>query len=880
VFGSTPKLTAESVAPADSSGFLPLVDVSALVSTYASQRFIRGCLEDLIGQTLFEKGRLEIIVVDSASPQQEGSIVREFQARHPNITYLRTGQRETVYQAWNHGIRSARGRYLTNANTDDRHRRDALERMCGVLEQRPEIALVYADVWKTKTPNETFDRCTPTGCYRWYDWNRQVLLTKGCFIGPQPMWRKSVHELYGGFDGSLVTSGDFEFWLRISQTLDFHHLREPLGLYLVNSESVEHRSRDLKSAEDARILGLYHTAAAQREIIRCAPLEELKALPQTIPSASKRRAEEIIAELEKLAGLHPDGVEAFAACPKPELSRFFTLKRQILCSAATPERLQEFIRLVSLRILNRTRWFARYHKFLEAGYQCAGAGSVDAAGPCLRRLAVHRLIQVPEFQNKTGGYRMNPAESMYEVFQPLLQKCRPQELIDVLERVIWALPDFARAHNDLGVQYYRREEKQAAREHYEKAVGLEPQNVVFLKNLADFYFVEEQRVEDALRLYVRTLEIDPRDVETLTVTGHICVSQKKFEDAKLFYERVLELEPWSAEVRANLDKLNAITAATGVVRQPQELYAEAVRLASDGNGPAAMRLLEQALQVDPRFGLAHNDLGVLCFNAGDQSAALRHYEEAVRLEPENLTFKKNLADFYYVAQQRIEDALRIYVDILENNPEDVEALMATAQVCVTLEQADDAKLFYERVLAIEPWNAEAAHAMDVLAQGGGLPPPQDAGSIHAEAGRLAAAGDVQGAVETLKGLAAAFPDFALGHNDLAVLCCRVGDVDAALKHYEQAVRLEPANTTFKKNLADFCWVKLGRVRDALEQYVDVLAVEPHDVETLLATGRICVALKQFEDARDFFERVLEIEPWNSGAHQLIGEVGELSRAAA
>ncbi len=108
---------------ADSNEYL----VSAIVSTYNSERFIRGCLEDLECQTIAD--RLEIVVVNSGSQQNEEAVIREFQEKYSNIKYIKTDQRETVYAAWNRGIQAATGKYITNANTDDRHRKDALEVM-------------------------------------------------------------------------------------------------------------------------------------------------------------------------------------------------------------------------------------------------------------------------------------------------------------------------------------------------------------------------------------------------------------------------------------------------------------------------------------------------------------------------------------------------------------------------------------------------------------------------------------------------------------------------------------------------------------------------------------------------------------------------------
>lgn len=249
--------------------------VSAIVSTYNSERFIKGCIEDLELQTIAHQ--IEIIVIDSASPQNEGAIVRELQERYGNIRYLRTDQRETVYAAWNRGVALARGRYITNANTDDRHRSDAFELMARVMDSRPGVDLVYGDVLVTKIPNETFESHTPSGKYTWYDWDRNILLDKGCFIGPQPMWRRSIHELYGGFDPAYVTSGDYEFWLRISQTSDFFHIRQPLGLYLAHPESIEHQNEDRKGIENIKICDLYRQAAKEGCIVGLIPLQQMRA---------------------------------------------------------------------------------------------------------------------------------------------------------------------------------------------------------------------------------------------------------------------------------------------------------------------------------------------------------------------------------------------------------------------------------------------------------------------------------------------------------------------------------------------------------------------------------------------------------------------------
>ncbi len=248
--------------------------VSAIVSVYNAERFIKGLVHDLESQTI--ASQVEIIMVNSNSPQNEDKLIREYLEKYPNIKYIRTKERETVYQAWNRAIKLASGKYITNANTDDRHREDAFAVMVDEFEAYPEVSLVYADIKVTENENEDFFHHSEYSApYVWFDWDREILLRKGCFMGPQPMWRKELHDEYGFFDGSSVTSGDYEFWLRASQTNNFKRIPSYLGLYLKSPESVEHLNKDKQAVENRKYLKEYHDADAKGEIIK-----RLKKLPE------------------------------------------------------------------------------------------------------------------------------------------------------------------------------------------------------------------------------------------------------------------------------------------------------------------------------------------------------------------------------------------------------------------------------------------------------------------------------------------------------------------------------------------------------------------------------------------------------------------------
>jgi glycosyltransferase involved in cell wall biosynthesis len=225
--------------------------VSAIVSTYNSERFIRGCLEDLEAQTIAD--RLEIIVVNSSSEQNEEVIVNEFRKKYANIKYIKTEERETVYAAWNRGIEAASGKYITNANTDDRHRSDAFEVMATTLDSQPDIGLVYADCLVTFRENETYDSNSAPICFAFPEFSlRQLMICN--YFGPQPMWRRSIHDKIGYFRGDYVVAGDYEFGIRAAWHYGAIHIKKLLGLYFSTKSSVGIKNLSKSSVEAMSIV--------------------------------------------------------------------------------------------------------------------------------------------------------------------------------------------------------------------------------------------------------------------------------------------------------------------------------------------------------------------------------------------------------------------------------------------------------------------------------------------------------------------------------------------------------------------------------------------------------------------------------------------------
>jgi tetratricopeptide (TPR) repeat protein len=307
-------------------------------------------------------------------------------------------------------------------------------------------------------------------------------------------------------------------------------------------------------------------------------------------------------------------------------------------------------------------------------------------------------------------------DDLYAAAQTKIREGGRETAISLLEQLLARDDTHALAHNDLGVLQYESGNPQAALDHYEKAVGLQPENETLQKNLADFYLVALGDYERAMQTYVQVLKLNPQDVEALLCCSQLCMSLGKNDDARDFIHAALETEPWNENAQHLLRRLDQPIELPGLTGA--DLYERAKAKASEGDLRGAINDLGKYVTAEPDNANAHNDLGVLYFEAGDKDKTLAAYERAVQLEPSDHTYLKNLADFYLIEQSRTEEAMKLYLRVLEDNPQDIESLLASGMVSASLGQVDDATIFYNRVIEIEPWNEIAQIALNGLNQNG------------------------------------------------------------------------------------------------------------------------------------------------------------------
>jgi hypothetical protein len=198
--------------------------VSVVIPTYNRAQTIGRAVDSVLAQTYSD---LEVIVVDDGSTDD----TRQVLARYGDaIRYLYQENQERRV-ARNNGIRHACGEYIAFLDSDDLWLPDKLRRQVALLDQNPQVGLVYGQMFPID-PDGTW-HLRATRCTGWGQPGPAMifeqLVMRNLIPTPTVVARKRCFDHVGGFDPSLTCSEDWDLWLRIALHYEIAFMPEPLA---------------------------------------------------------------------------------------------------------------------------------------------------------------------------------------------------------------------------------------------------------------------------------------------------------------------------------------------------------------------------------------------------------------------------------------------------------------------------------------------------------------------------------------------------------------------------------------------------------------------------------------------------------------------------
>ena len=377
------------------------------------------------------------------------------------------------------------------------------------------------------------------------------------------------------------------------------------------------------------------------------------------------------------------------------------------------------------------RKWAFWGKPSNLPYLYSGTAVVIVVATLTWRTAVRNedyQYAVPMWRKVAQQRPQNP-RAPYIAAHHLYKEGKYQEAMNSYKQALRIKPDWAEAHNNLGLTLNKLGQQAEALSHFREALRLNPSLAEAHNGLGETFF-QQGKFDLAVEQYRQALEANPEYAEAHNNLGYVYSQQDKVDLALEHYNRAIQLKPGYAEAYSNLGGFYLLQ---GHVEMAVKELTEAVRLKPDyrdaqnnlglallsqGKYEEAISHLTQSIRLDPRIASTHYSLGRALLFEQKSEQAEAEFSEAIRFRakyPEAHLYRAVALE----QENRISDAIHSYQIALSLRPNWPDAMQKLAWLLATKsdlkgnEQAKESLQLAQEALALS--KQPSAEYLDTLA---------------------------------------------------------------------------------------------------------------------------------------------------------------------
>lgn len=441
----------------------------------------------------------------------------------------------------------------------------------------------------------------------------------------------------------------------------------------------------------------------------------------------------------------------------------------------------------------------------------------------------------------------------------------------------------------LGLTRYAKGDLERSVENFEAALASRPGDFPTLVRLGNA-MIELNKATEARRYFESALEVDASAAAALYGLGKASALDGEDERAVELFRQVLELQPGASIVHyplgqayrrlgerdkavehlrqrgqddvvfrdplgqqvARLSKGTTLEVVIDMARDEEQFDEKeflGFALSQFGEVEGTIEQIEHWLSLRGEEGdtvaehqkaRLHYVVGGLLVNQGLDDRAMEHFRQALELEPALEDARIKLGN----ALARGGDftgAIEQYQTVIDDNPENFDALLKRAAARMELEQWAEARDDLERLREVEP------DGVEIGARLGGV---------------LMQLGDIEGAIDQYRSTLA----LDLVPRERVRLATRVaellverGSLDEAISQYREALEADGEYVPAIAGLAGLL-ASLNRFPEAAELYGEWAAVEPGQPRPRLAAASALIFGREYARATESLERAIRDFP--------------------
>ena len=188
--------------------------ISIITPSYNQADFLEISILSVLNQ---DYPNLEYIIVDGNSTDGSQDIIKNYEDQ---LSWWISEDDNGQADAFNKGLKKAKGDYIGWLNSDDLYLKDAVSEAIEILESDPELVFVFGDVQSINEKGEIIN------IMRYGDWQLADLMQFRIIGQPAVFMRRDLVEKVGGLDPSFHFLLDRHLWLKLASKAKIKYSRQ------------------------------------------------------------------------------------------------------------------------------------------------------------------------------------------------------------------------------------------------------------------------------------------------------------------------------------------------------------------------------------------------------------------------------------------------------------------------------------------------------------------------------------------------------------------------------------------------------------------------------------------------------------------------------